>query len=247
MENNDTPHHQPDQERDAGRADDHMGMSHTGHMNHVQMPDYVPEPPQYQPANADFMPTTAWTPAPNRWKGLLRTSAYLPEYAVMLILLLALVGSVVTLIGLGIDSLIHGEQATTTSAYSDLYSGSISTFELIWSLTVLIVSLPVFVWLFIRTRKTESEVPQIRRHRWRKAFLGIFLVIEGLTAVWTVGDLVYDLLGRAIGGDAGLFSYFSSGGQDPWWQGVIITILSVTVLLATIFVMSRDYRSREKS
>jgi|GEM_PF-6776025 len=209
-------------------------------------PAYVPPPRVPEPAYAPSVVGSHHAPG-GSGRRFFKSLAYLPEYAVMLMLLGVLVAALNTLIGIGIDALIKGEPASSgAGSYTDLYIGNINSFELIWSLSALIASLPFFAWLFVRTRNTEAETPEIRQHRWRKAFLGIFLVVEGLTAVGTVGGLVYDLLGRAVGGqDASLLSYFSSGAKDPWWQVALVTLLNLAVLVAVIFVLSRDYRARK--
>jgi hypothetical protein len=200
-----------------------------------------------QPSPITTQPDPIWTPTAETKRGFWRRSfAYLPEYFVMLVLLITVVSSITSLIGIGVDSLVKSEKASSLSSFSS-YSENFSSFELVASLSALVIALPLFILLFIRTKTIETESPGVRNHRWRKGFLGTFLVVEGLTVIWTLTSIAFDLIGRLISTDSGLFSLFSGGAKDPWWQTVIVGIINVAVLLYVIFVVSRDYRQSQEA
>lgn len=173
-------------------------------------------------------------------RGFWRSTAYLPEYFVMLVLLLVLVGSVSSLLAIGIDDLVKSEDLVTVS---NPYIGNVTSFQLAWSLAALLATLPVFAWLFVRTRNTEAEVPAVKQHRWRKGFLGAFLAIVGLSAVWSLGGFFFGLLARMLGEEGTLMSMLFVS-PNPWWQDLIATGVNLGVLTLVIYVMSRDYRAK---
>ncbi len=222
-------------ETDAPKSDDVPATPVTPSSNafpHVE--------PIHSPASVDPTPMPVEFSPPSDSDN--HPGTYLPEYLVMLILLAVVVGAITSLFAIGIDSVIPAETASKTSAYG----ADFSSFQLTWSLAALLSALPLFVWLFLRTRKVESSTPAVRNHRWRRGFLAGFIVVEILSIVSSVNSLFFDLIGRAIGEDnSGIFSYFASGDKDPWWQSVIITVVSVTLLGFVVFVMARDYRKRE--
>lgn len=191
-------------------------------------------------------PVTASAPAPIQYDSQIdderQPGTYLPEYLVQLILLAVIIGSITSLFAIGLDSVIPAE---TTSKASD-YGADFSSFQLTWALASLLSALPLFVWFFIRTRKVQAEIPEVRNHRWRRGFLAAFIVVQLLTIVSSVNSMLFDLIGRAIGEDSsGIFSYFASGDKDPWWQVVLVTVVSVALVGYVVYVMARDYRKRE--
>lgn len=242
------------QHQEHGHSNHHNNNHHFNQNHHQEpvapiSPDPVLAPaPVAQPIIAVPQPQPTWTPEAPKKKGFFKKSfAYLPEYLVMLLTLMATVSAIVTLIGTGIDSLVKSEKAGTTSSYASAYSENFNSFELVASLSTLAVALPIFIILFIRTKSIEQETPGVRNHRWRKGFLGSFLAIEGITVICTLISVAYDLIGRAIDSDNGVFSLFSGGAKDPWWQVVLTGLLSVAILLYVIYVVSRDYKQAQEA
>lgn len=171
---------------------------------------------------------------------LLKSYAYLPEYAVLLIVLLAVVSAITTLFGIGIENLAG------TSGPSDPYgyTEGISSFLLTSALASLIVTLPLAIALFVRTKRSEADAPLITQHRWRKGFLGAFLIIQTLSIIGSLFALAFDLLTRVINpGDA--MAMFSSGDPLPIWAPIVTTLLSVSLMSLVVFVMSADYRKQK--
>lgn len=170
-----------------------------------------------------------------------RTGTYLPEYAALLVLLSVIIGSITALIGVGIAEMIPD----TKTAQESIYATGIDSFQLVFSLSALLASLPFFAWLYFRTRKVEAQTPEVKSHRWRKVFLGAFLAVQGLTVVSLLGGMLFDLLGRWIEVEDSVFSAFSGGSSAPWYQSVIIAILSILVVSVAVFVFSKDYPTEE--
>lgn len=172
-----------------------------------------------------------------------QVGTYLPEYLVQLILLVVIIGAVSSLLAIGIDSLIPSAKQPGGSL---AYTVDLSSFQLTWALASLVSALPIFGWLFFRTKKVEFATPAVRGHRWRRGFLGAFLVTQILSIVSTIGYMLFDLIGRMVGGDdSGVFSYFTSGAKTPWWQVVIVSVLTVVFVGFVVFVMARDYKKSE--
>lgn len=206
-------------------------------------PSSTPFTPMHEASASVFsQPPTQLSTPPRVSSGskfsLLKSYAYLPEYAILLIVLLAVVSAIVTLFGIGIENLAG------TSSPSDPYgyTEGISSFLLTSALATLIVTLPLAIILFIRTKRSEAESPLITQHRWRKGFLGTFLIIQTLSIICNLFALAYDLLSRVInpGGVAEMFT----GDALPVWAPIVTTLLSVSLMSLVVFVMSADYRKQ---
>lgn len=223
----------------------------TNGFNPYPMPEKEPEPesqsatPTVATSSAPII-ASAPEPAATQYDMSIdddrQPGTYLPEYLVQLILLAILISSITSLFSIGVDSVIPSETARNAGGYG----ADISSFQLTWSLAGLLSSLPLFLWLFIRTRKVQSEIPEVRNHRWRRGFLGAFIVLQVLVIVSTINGMLFDLIDRAIGQESsGIFSFLASGDKDPWWQVVLVSLLSVAFIGFVVYVMARDYRRKE--
>lgn len=125
-----------------------------------------------------------------RWFG--ETKAYLAEYAVQLVLLTTLLGLASIFFGAIIDP--ASEASKWFSSWQ--YQASIG------QLAAVVALVPLLVVIARRTAGTEADAPLVRESNWRKAFLGIFLIVLGLTAVGYTVQFVYVLLSMAL--NAGL-------------------------------------------
>lgn len=122
------------------------------------------------------------------------TRAYLAEYAVQLILL----GTLIALVNTFFSGIINsfGEQGEGSWLSSWQYKLSLG------QLAAVVAIVPLLALLTRRTSGTEDEAPVVKESSWRKAFLGVFLISVGLTAVgYTIG-FVYVLISLAA--NAGL-------------------------------------------
>lgn len=210
------------------------------------MGSFLPQPPTpivAQPSPITTVPSKKSRPA--FWR---RSFAYLPEYLILLITLAITLSSITSLIGVGVDSLVKSEDTSSSSDYSaySSYGENFSSFELVASLSALVVALPIFLLLLIRTKSVEAVTPEVKTHRWRKGFLGVFLAVQGLAFIWTLSSMAYDLIGRAVGGDGGIFSFFT-GAADPWWQVVLVSLINALLILYVVIVVSRDYRGKTEA
>ena len=209
----------------------------------ASMPHNPFTPTQHQPVHSAFSTApTQSVVSPSSTSGskftLFKSYAYLPEYAVLLIVLLSVVSAITILFGIGIENLAGGSKSSDPYGYTE----GIDTFLLTSSLASLVVTLPLAIVLFIRTKRSEAEEPLITQHRWRKGFLGTFLIIQTLSIICSLFALAYDLLSRVInpGGLAEMFA----GNMLPVWAPIVTTLLSVSLMSLVVFVMSADYRKQ---
>lgn len=82
----------------------------------------------------------------------------------------------------------------TTSGYSDYYSG-ISDYVIRMSAAALIVSFPIFAYLFITLHKKTIDNPAFRTIPTRKKLIYITLVITFIIGIFEVGKTIFSLLG----------------------------------------------------
>lgn len=137
------------------------------------------------------------------------------EYSIMFITLLLSAFSVGSLLHALVDSMFSGNE---TYAYSDS-SGGFQTF----AITLLIVSFPIFAYMFIRLKKAELRDPSIRRdpsrRKWTQftqlacfivgliyAVTFIYFIIEGDDETSLVKQLLHTVITLAIVG--GIFAYY---------------------------------------
>lgn len=196
---------------------------------------------------SSFIAQSVATPtktAPSQWRTrLFKSHAYLPEYLVMLLVLTSLLYALTNLLNLGIDSLIHAEKSSSSSGLASYYD--IGSFELVSSLAALAVSLPAFIWLYIRTKAVEAMTPAVKTHRWRKAFLGTFIAIQLVTIIGNFSVLAYQLISRMVDTGNALTLLSGSEEADPWWQLVVASLLTTALLSFVVYTLGKEYRSRE--
>ncbi len=202
-----------------------------------------------QPTPQQFNNTEAYSPpaqfidspeAPRKQsKKWLVSLAYLPEYFIMLVSLGSILAAITTLVRYGINGIGANNSASQSYSYFD----SFSSFSLVISLASLAVFVPIFSWLYVRTRGTERIMPLVRAHRWRKAFLGVFIVTEILTVIFSLVWLGYDLVSRVIP-EADLYSSYTNNGADevPLWKPILTTVISATITLFVVWIVSIRYK-----
>lgn len=189
---------------------------------------------------------TPYVPAKSAWRQrLLKSYAYLPEYLVMLLVLTSLLYALTSLLNIGIDSLIHAEKDSGSGGLASYYD--LSSFELVTSLAALAVSLPAFIWLYIRTKATEAITPAVKTHRWRKAFLGTFIAVQLLTIIGNFTVLAYQLISRLVDESNALTLLSGSEEADPWWQLTLASLLTAALLGFVVYILGKEYRSRENA
>ncbi|QQS19738.1 hypothetical protein IPL85_05740 [Candidatus Saccharibacteria bacterium] len=173
-------------------------------------------------------------------RGWLKSYAYLPEYFVMLVVLTALLFALTNLLNIGIDSLISAEKSTG----DDFNLYDFSNFELVSSLSSVIVGLPFFIMLYLRTKSYETESPAVVTHRWRKGFLGVFIVVQIMTIIGNLSGLVYQIVSRMVDGNDNLSLLTSATQGDPVWQLVIASVLNTALIGFAVFVIGKEYRKQ---
>lgn len=206
----------------------------------------VPQP--VAPSKPEFAPTASQTSSRPKFGFMsgknLKSNAYLPEYLLMLISLGSILASINTLVSYGIDAL--GETGSSSAAYDPF--GAVSSFSMVISLASLAVFVPFFVALYKRTRNSESETPLIRAHRWRKGFLGAFIVLQVLAIIGSLIAMFYDIFSKFIP-QANLYSAYAStdsSADAPLWKPIVSTLIHVILTSLVVWIVTRDYRqSRE--
>lgn len=160
-----------------------------------------------------------------RWTG--RTRAYLAEYAVQLIVL----GTLITLV----NSFFAG----IMDSFGEASSGWLSSWMYqvsIGQLAAVVAIIPLLILLSLRTGGTEEVSPIVKESNWRKAFLGIFLIVIGLTAVGYAIGLVYVVVSMIM--NAGLAVDAATSPAISFAKnGFGFVLFSVSALL-----YARDYR-----
>lgn len=161
-----------------------------------------------------------------------QTRAYIAEYAVQLLLTGALITSVHSLIGEVASSFKH-----TAAHWTDSWQYMFGMAQL----AAVVVMIPLLIVLSRRIAGTETAVPKVVSGGWRKAFLGIFLVYVGLSAVGYGVALVYALISWL--GQIGL----GTSGGTPDVAMVVSFAFGVLLYGLTTFVYARGYRSQDVS
>lgn len=112
------------------------------------------------------------------------TKAYLAEYVVQLVLLASLLVLASTFFAAIIDPSSDGKSWASSWQYQ----------LSIGQLAAVVAIVPLLVIIARRTAGTEADAPLVRESGWRKAFLGIFLIVIGLAAVGYAIQFVYIVL-----------------------------------------------------
>ncbi len=90
--------------------------------------------------------------------------------------------------------------ATLVSLAVSLINGQRDFNSLSMPLSILIVTLPIFAWLFIRLRKQELINPSLRLEASRRRYSVLTQLVTFVVSVITLISLVYFIM-RAIGGE----------------------------------------------
>ena len=87
--------------------------------------------------------------------------------------------------------------------FDALIMGSASFMTLSYPISALIISLPVFAWLYLRLRKAELADSSLRFEPSKRRFSQITQFVAFLTCFFNVITLVYTLVNK-IGGDVSM-------------------------------------------
>lgn len=157
--------------------------------------------------------------------------AYLVEYALLLIITGALLGVVNTLFASSLDYISSPKPQPRFGGFA--YTSSLAM------LASALVFMPALLLLTKRTKGSEQQSLGLKSINWRKAFLGIFLIVIGLTAITQSIVLVYEVISRIAG--AGLPGIKT----DAVWKEILKPLFAATLFGFTVWLYSRDYRSSE--
>lgn len=199
------------------------------------------EPATTSTASSPFQAKITVDPQPVSDKRSFVANAYLPEYLLMLISLGSILAAINTLVTYGIDAI--GKSTASASSYDPF--GAASSLSMILSLATLAAFIPFFVVLYLRTRNSERVNPLIRAHRWRKGFLGTFIVLQLLTIVGSFIGMFYSLFSRFIP-QVSLYGSDGSSADGPVWKPIVTALVHALLTGLVVWVVTRDYRqSRE--
>lgn len=170
--------------------------------------------------------------------GWLRATAYLPEFFIMLVTLASIVGATLGLINFAIIS-YTSTSSPSAEAYS--YSADYSSWQSQFALAVLIIALPVFVWLYIRSVNYEKSVPAVTTNKWRRGFLGAFLIYEAVSLIGSLVGMAFILVTKISGLEVSAL-FFNVQNTQPWGAVVLDGLLAAAVYTYVIWRMSWSYR-----
>lgn len=257
----DTKHDNPEQPQHEDQPEKHHGMPWQHHQKPHHQPEEQQQTPRHQPvddiqspppsplqdtlaaaADKAFAAPVHTPPQLNVMQpqqtakrgGLLKrmtskTRAYLAEYAVMLLVLGSMIGIVNILFGGIIDSF--------SDPKNDWYNtGSFAYKVSIGYLAAIVALIPVLLLLTKRTSGTEEDAPAVKTSSWRKAFLGIFLIGLGISAITSTVSFIYTLV-----------SYISNMGlavdsDSTLWQSLVKAGFGAILFGLSALLYARDYR-----
>lgn len=158
-----------------------------------------------------------------------KPTSYLVEYILSLIMVGTLLGLAITFFGNILDS-IGGDSASSGWAARWAFTTSLT------QLSTAIVFVVGFWWLARRSYRVEDNAPEVKQHRWRKGFLGLFLVLVGLAALSAAVALVYHVLS--------LLASIGVTDIEGWeaTKNILISLFSTVLLAATAMLYTQDYR-----
>lgn len=158
--------------------------------------------------------------------------AYLVEYALLLIITGALLYVVNTLFASSLDYI-------SSPKPQPKFGGGFAYTSSLAMLASAVVFMPALLFLTRRTKGSEQQSPDLKSINWRKAFLGIFLIIVGLTAIAQSVVLTYEVISRVAGvGLPGIKT-------DAAWKEILKPLFAAILFGLTIGLYARDYRTTE--
>lgn len=172
------------------------------------------------------------TPAVTRKKTVSKprnSGTYGLEYAIMMIALLIVASGLGYAISYVVDS--------TNDTYSFYGDGSLLSAAITASL---IVSLPIYTFLFFRTSRQEVKAPSLRENIVRKISIYAALIITFLT---TIGHIMWSVFMIISGGFSSYYSYESDSNYSPGDD----IVRAVVVLLIAAPIFAYYYRELRKS
>lgn len=213
------------------------------------MPDDLKKPAETTPPVSELPKKPVNTPSPGSTQGytpppaptitsfsemtsggLKLARAYLVEYFMSLLITGTLIGVAISFFN-SIVSSIGANSSGSGWVAKFAYTSSLAT------LSTALVFIAVLVFVSRRCRALEEESPEIKANRWRKGFLGFFLILVAIAALSATVALVY-----------GLVSLIASIGVTSVHigdtiKGLSVTGFSVIILASTFMLYSQDYRS----
>ncbi len=197
-----------------------------------KMPTTVPEPPLTTPPTLTSNNSLPQPPSPlygSLNKFWSESRAYLVEYALLLIALGTLLGTANSMFGGIIDYLGQVPKASWWSSGTWAYTASLSM------LATIVVFIPTFFLLTKRTEGSEGVNPEIKSLRWRKGFLGIFLILTTIVALGYGVAFFYTIFSKIA--SVGL----PNDGTATVWRSITKDLFAFVLFALTVWLYSRDY------
>jgi hypothetical protein len=177
-------------------------------------------------------PSRGFVTRPRMPRGFLSGSkAYLPEFVLSLWVLAALHSGAIILFSNFLSNL--GKDTGSTLGDGFAYSASLS------AISMVIVLLPAYYIMYKRLTAREKADPVILTHRWRKGFLGIFLVLIGLALIFTFTGMVFEIVTHlAASGIKGA----DTGGTA--WKTYLKYAFAAALFGFTLWFQGRNYSGK---
>jgi hypothetical protein len=159
-----------------------------------------------------------------------QSRAYFVEYALILITTGILLGVVTSML----SSIVRFTDSEKSSSFLDSYAYTAS----VVMIATLLVAVPLLLILTKRAQVSETLNPSIKNSGWRKAFLGIFLLVVSLYAIGYAIAFMYDLV-----------SYFATYGlgdaaKNFPWRGLLENGVTALLFGVTAWLYAYDYRDQ---
>jgi hypothetical protein len=122
---------------------------------------------------------------------------YPAKISLFIILFIGSLYSVASLVSYGISKLLIGQQGLTQYDYSSLVDSD--SFRVLFSVSWLIISLPVLGLLVRQFRRSEKNEPWRISQKWRRVFYTVAMVVVSLSIIGILTGTVYNLFQTDLG------------------------------------------------
>lgn len=217
------------------QANDNTGTKPTASPAPMNQPVYTPTAGADRPNPPQQPPSVPATPSgyagydyEEKPKG---QKAYLVEYFLSLVITGTLIGLTLSFFKSIVDSI--GEDGAIASAWGASFAYTSS----LVAISTAVVFMAALMVVSRRCLKTEQTMPEVKFSRWRKGFLGLFLVILGLSALGSAVTMVYNIISLVASMGVTAVDFGETA------KSIATSTFSFIVLTSTLMLYTQDYRA----
>jgi hypothetical protein len=159
-------------------------------------------------------------------------SHYLLMYAISLGLLASVLSGLASLLEICFNYVAQSDNSGVS------YFSGYTTKMLAWLIIGLVVSVPIYLWLMFRLRKTQSDDLPVFTRRVRSFLFGAFMTVLGLVTVTSFANIIYSVVVQFLPKDG-----FQDAGH--WWVGTAQAVLMTFILAGAFWYQLKAFRSRK--